>query len=204
MVKRIHIVGRKNSGKTTLITDLVTHLTNLGYRVGTIKHTHHQHELDTPGKDSHRHREAGAAVVGILSPTMSAVFRPVKHDDRSTDCYGRILPMFTECDLVLVEGDSGADAPKIEVWRAATNAELLAANDQSITAVISDDPVKLALPLLSRSDVAGLADCLLRLATKDACAKPATETRQDAPRDRIQRPHFSIRHNTCTSFRRAD
>lgn len=117
---------------------------------------------------------------------MSAVFRPVKQDDRSTDCYGRILPMFTECDLLLVEGDSSTDAPKIEVWRAATNADLLAANDQSITAVVSDDPVELAVPLLSRSDVAGLADCLLRLAAKDACAKPTTVARQDAPRDRIE------------------
>ncbi len=187
MVKRIHIVGRRNSGKTTLITELVTYLTNLGYRVGTIKHTHHQHELDTPGKDSHRHREAGAAVVGILSPTMSAVFRPVKHNDRSTDRYGKILPMFTECDLVLVEGDLGADAPKIEVWRAATNADLLAANDQTSTAVVSDDLVELAVPLLSRSDVPGLADYLLRLATKDACAIPATVAQQDAPRDRIER-----------------
>ncbi len=58
MSRRIHIVGRKNSGKTTLIVELVSHLTNLDYRVGTIKHTHHHHELDTPGKDSFRHCEA--------------------------------------------------------------------------------------------------------------------------------------------------
>jgi|GEM_PF-195703 len=73
---RIHIIGRKNSGKTTLVVDLVRHFRALGYRVGTIKHTHHQHELDTPGKDSYRHRQAGAMAVGIVAPTMNAVFWP--------------------------------------------------------------------------------------------------------------------------------
>ncbi|MEO2032331.1 MAG: molybdopterin-guanine dinucleotide biosynthesis protein B, partial [Planctomycetaceae bacterium] len=63
MSKRIHIVGRKNSGKTGLIVELVSFLTDLGYCVGTIKHTHHDHELDTPGKDSYRHCAAGAKVV---------------------------------------------------------------------------------------------------------------------------------------------
>ena len=75
-MKRLHIVGRKNSGKTTLIVDLVQLLTKNGCRVGTIKHTHHHHELDTPGKDSHRHREAGAELVGVVSRSMTAVFRP--------------------------------------------------------------------------------------------------------------------------------
>ena len=73
---RIHIVGRRNSGKTTLVCELVAALTKRGYRVATIKHTHHHHELDTPGKDSWHHREAGAAAVGILSPRMTAMFFP--------------------------------------------------------------------------------------------------------------------------------
>ena len=176
MVKQIHIVGRKNSGKTTLITEVVSHLTDLGYRVGTIKHTHHRHGNDTTGKDSYRHREAGAAVVGILSATTSGVFQPVKRHDRSTGNYGRILPMFSEYDLVLVEGDLAADAPKLEVWRAANNTGLLAAKDPSIIAVVTDDPLELAAPLLSRSDVAGLAQFLLRLATGDACKRRVDST----------------------------
>jgi len=69
----IHIVGRKNAGKTTLVCDLIAALTQQGLRVATVKHTHHQHELDVPGKDSWRHREAGAAAVGILSPGMVAM-----------------------------------------------------------------------------------------------------------------------------------
>jgi len=75
-MKRFHIVGRKNSGKTTLVADLVTQLATRGLRVATIKHTHHRHELDTPGKDSWQHRHAGAAVVGILSRGLTAVFIP--------------------------------------------------------------------------------------------------------------------------------
>ena len=77
---RIHIIGRKNSGKTTLVVDLVRHFRAQGYRVGTIKHTHHHHELDTPGKDSFRHRQAGAKAVGIVAPTMSAIFWPSPSD----------------------------------------------------------------------------------------------------------------------------
>ncbi|MCA9266810.1 MAG: molybdopterin-guanine dinucleotide biosynthesis protein B, partial [Planctomycetales bacterium] len=69
-MKRLHLIGRKNHGKTRLIVDLVEELTSRGLRVGTIKHTHHRHELDTPGKDSYQHRTAGAAVVGILSRSM--------------------------------------------------------------------------------------------------------------------------------------
>ena len=61
-MKRVHILGRKNHGKTTLVVELVEYLTARGMHVGTIKHTHHAHELDTPGKDSHRHGEAGASV----------------------------------------------------------------------------------------------------------------------------------------------
>ncbi len=73
---RLHIIGRKNAGKTTLVVELIERLTGRGLVVGSIKHTHHRHELDVPGKDSYRHREAGAAPVAIVSPGMTAVFRP--------------------------------------------------------------------------------------------------------------------------------
>jgi molybdopterin-guanine dinucleotide biosynthesis protein MobB len=73
-MKRLHVIGGKNHGKTTLVVELVKEFSRRGISVGTIKHTHHQHELDVPGKDSYRHRMAGAAAVGILSPSMSALF----------------------------------------------------------------------------------------------------------------------------------
>lgn len=165
MVPRIHIVGGKNSGKTTLVVELVEHFASRGYRVGTIKHTHHHHELDTPGKDSHRHRTAGAAVVGILSPGMSAVFRPGEDKHDAEDRYAPLAPMFEGCDLVLVEGHSRAAAPKIEVWRAANDRPPLALADASILAVVTDDPLDVSVDCWSRSDVAALADRILELRT---------------------------------------
>lgn len=160
-MKRIHIVGRKNSGKTTLIAELVAHLTARGCRVGTIKHTHHHHELDTPGKDSHRHREAGAEVVGILSPGMSAVFRPATGDSDRAERYADMAPLFSDCDLVLVEGDLQTTATKVEVWRAATAPQPIAREVESIIAVVTDDPIEIGIPIWRRSDIATLAERLL-------------------------------------------
>ena len=160
-MKRVHIIGRKNSGKTTLVVELVGWLTSQDVRVGTIKHTHHQHELDTPGKDSHRHRGAGAAVVGILSPGLNAVFSTTQQQHDAADRYERIAPMFDDCDLVIVEGHSLVAAPKVEVWRAVNGQPPLAATDGSILAVVTDDPVTVDVPVLPRHDVPGLAARLL-------------------------------------------
>lgn len=170
-MNRVHIIGGKNHGKTTLVAELVQELAAQGLRVGTIKHTHHHHELDAPGKDSHRHRESGAAVVGILSRSMNAVFWPPEVDGESQrdDRYDSFGPMFAPCDLVLVEGDSRTAAPKIEVWRSALDAPPLAADDASIAAVVTDDDrelreLGLPVPVWSRSDVASVADAVLTIA----------------------------------------
>jgi len=145
------------------VVDLVRHLTALGYRIGTVKHTHHQHELDTPGKDSHRHREAGAAAVGILSPTMTALFWPMAADTCDAIDYARFLNHFSGCDLVLVEGDSHTVGPKIEVWRATHADPPLAAADDSILAVVTDDRLEIPIPVWKRSDVPELATRVLAL-----------------------------------------
>lgn len=160
-MKRVHIIGRKNHGKTQLVVELVEELTRRGLRVGTIKHTHHRHELDTPGKDSHRHRTAGAAAVGILSQSMSAVFLPAERAPAGHDRYGAMAPLFAQCDLVLVEGDSQTTAPKLEVWRAVQQTAPLAAEDPSIRAVVTDDPLPIPASVLPRRDVAALANWLL-------------------------------------------
>ena len=166
MARRIHIVGRKNSGKTTLIVELVAHLTQLGYRIGTIKHTHHRHELDTPGKDSYRHGQAGAAVVGILAPEMNAVFWPTGSTDSKADRYALMTRFFEQCDFLLIEGDSQTDDPKVEVWRAETQTEPLASEDSSILAIVSDDSLDLPVIKRSRGDIAGLASWLVELANE--------------------------------------
>ena len=155
-MKRLHIVGRKNHGKTTLVVELVTHLKRLGYRVGTIKHTHHQHELDTPGKDSHRHRQAGADVVGILSPTMNALFWEPDVTD-TPDRYAEFAPRFSDCHLVVVEGDSQTSAAKIEVWRSEVGSEPIAAHDRSVLAVVTDDALDASVATLPRRDIPELA-----------------------------------------------
>lgn len=165
IVPCIHIVGRKNSGKTTLIVELVQHLTGRGLRVGTIKHTHHHHELDTPGKDSHRHREAGAAVVGIVTPGVNAVFLPREPETRDADCYRQILPLFEGCDLLLVEGHPAAIGKKIEVWRAENLDSPIALGNDSILAVVTDDPLSISVPIWSRRDIGALAQRLVAMAT---------------------------------------
>lgn len=153
-MNRLHIIGRKNSGKTTLIVDLVERLTGKGLRVGTIKHTHHDHELDTPGKDSFLHRQAGSAVVGILSPQMNAVFWPGNLSSGSKAAkYSQFDALMRDCDIVLVEGDSSAKAPKIEVYRAANGCQPMAADDSTIQAVITDDQLEIDVPTWPRSDL---------------------------------------------------
>jgi len=168
-VKRVHIIGGKNHGKTTLVVELVRELCAQGLRVGTIKHTHHQHELDTPGKDSHRHHEAGSAVVGILSRSMNAAFWPPSEKDTEGEStnqrernYETFAPMFRNCDLVLVEGDTRTNETKIEVWRATLGTPSLAETDASISAVVTDDPVEVVASVWRRSDVAVVAHHLMK------------------------------------------
>ncbi|MGD9723652.1 MAG: molybdopterin-guanine dinucleotide biosynthesis protein B [Pirellulales bacterium] len=163
MMPMVHVIGRKNSGKTTLIVELIGELTARGLRVGSIKHTHHHHELDVPGKDSFRHRQAGASPVAILSPGMTAVFRP-NESGIAGQGYAWLEPAFRDCDLVLVEGDSQAVATKIEVWRAATGASPMAAEDRLIRAVVTDDQLAVPQPIWPRANICAVADGVLTLA----------------------------------------
>jgi molybdopterin-guanine dinucleotide biosynthesis protein MobB len=161
-MRRLHIVGGKNHGKTTLIVELVQEFTRRGLPVGTIKHTHHRHELDVPGKDSYRHRMAGAMAVGILSPSMTAIFVPTDQESAGKeDRYTLFAPMFKQCRLILVEGDSQTTAPKIEVWRSNLGGPPLAARDPSIMAVVTDDACPVPAKVLPRSDIAGLSTWIL-------------------------------------------
>lgn len=169
-MKRIHILGRKNNGKTTLMVELVEHLAGRGLRVGTIKHTHHAHELDSPGKDSHRHRAAGASVSAILSRSLNAVFWPPERlrdeepADGRYDRYAEFEPHFAQCDIVLVEGDTTCVGTKIEVWRAVVGSEPMAPNDPQIKAIVSDDAIDAGVPRVPRSDIAAIAAKVLELA----------------------------------------
>lgn len=161
-MKRVHIIGRKNHGKTTLVTELVAEFRSRGWKVGTIKHTHHHHELDTPGKDSHRHREAGASVVGILARSMNAVFWANEDSAPQHDRYASFAPAFSNCDLVIVEGDVQTDALKLEVWRAVHDDPPMFEERADVAALITDDRPLDSAAVLARSDVASIADYIQR------------------------------------------
>ncbi len=160
-MKPIHIVGRRNHGKTTLMVELLEEFSRRGVRVGSIKHSSHAHELDTPGKDSFRHRQAGAVPVAIVSKELIGVYLPRENGD---GFYERLAGIFDQCELVLVEGHLDGPGIKVEVWRQSVGPSPLAAERDDIVAVISDDPISLDVPVWPRNDSAGLADRVLAVA----------------------------------------
>lgn len=171
--RRVHIVGQKNSGKTTLVCDLVRHLTERGFVVATIKHTHHNHELDTPGKDSWQHRRAGAAAVGILAAEMTAVFLPQIRSDDEDSRYARLEAALAGCDLILVEGDLHCEAPKLEVWRLANGGVPYSSTSKGICGIVTDDVVDQKWNPIPRADLDQVADEVLKLAGLELREKPA-------------------------------
>jgi molybdopterin-guanine dinucleotide biosynthesis protein B len=151
---RVHVVGRKNHGKTTLVVALVEEFCRRGVRVGTIKHSPHVHDLDTPGKDSHRHRQAGGQPAAVVTHNLIGVFLR-----RGDECaYERLTPLYADCDMVIIEGNIDAPGAKIEVWRAGAGGGCLAAERTGIMAVVSDDQPAVQVPVWPRHDIAGLAD----------------------------------------------
>ncbi len=158
--KIIHIVGHQNAGKTTLIEELVVEFTRRDLKVGVIKHSSHSHELDTPGKDSYRHRKAGANPTAIICPNLMAVYRPL---DPKEDPFEMLLPFYKDCNLILVEGNIDRLGIKMEVWRNAVGKPPLALTHCDIEFVITDDEIKNSLALLSRTNLTAVADKLTQL-----------------------------------------
>ncbi len=140
------------------MVELLEELTRRGIHSGTIKHTSHGHELDTPGKDSFRHRQSGASPVAIVSKDLIGVYLPREPE---ADFYESLAPMFDDCDLVLVEGLVDGPGAKIEVWRQSVGGSPLAAERADIMAVVSDDPVSASVPVWPRTDIIGLVDRVL-------------------------------------------
>lgn len=165
---RVHIIGRRNSGKTTLICELIAAFAQQGLNVGSIKHTPHRHEFDRPGKDSHRHRAAGASVAGIISPESGAVFWQIPRGCDREQKYAGLLRMYAECDFVLVEGDSQTAAPRVEVWRSDVEVPPLAAEGLVVHALITDDAPDLDLELWPRADLHVLSRNVQRLASRSS------------------------------------
>ncbi|MEC7794474.1 molybdopterin-guanine dinucleotide biosynthesis protein B [Pseudooceanicola nitratireducens] len=137
-MKIFGIAGYKNSGKTGLTERLVAEFTARGLRVSTVKHTHHRVDLDKPGKDSHRHREAGAQEVLIVSENRWALLHELREDPEPP--LETLLPKLSPVDLVLVEGYKSGPHPRIEAHRAETGKPFLADEDPTILAIASDTP----------------------------------------------------------------
>ena len=138
--------GYSGSGKTTLIEQLIPRLTARGLRVSIVKHAHHAFDIDRPGKDSWRHREAGAAEVLITSAHRWVLMHELRGEpepDLATQ-----LARMSPCDLVLVEGYKRAAIPRLEVHRPALGHPLLYPADPHIVAVASDIPMACPLPCL--------------------------------------------------------
>jgi molybdopterin-guanine dinucleotide biosynthesis protein B len=167
------VTGWKNSGKTGLVARLVRALTARGYRVSTVKHAHHDCDVDRPGADSHQHREAGAQEVALVSGARIALMQELRGaPEPSLD---EILARLSPCDIVLVEGYKREPIPKIETRRRdARSLEPLAPQDPLILAIASDHPTETgALPRFELDDTEAMADfILLRLGLPNAHHAP--------------------------------
>lgn len=153
------IVGYSGSGKTTLIERLLPEFARLGKTVNVIKHSHHDLELEPPGKDSARFRAAGAAEVLVASPFRFAIVHELRGMPEPT--LAEQLTRLAPADITLIEGFKREAIPKLEVWRAATGKPLLAPDDASIVAQASTDTLPGALPCFDLDQPAAIAAFIL-------------------------------------------
>ena len=155
------IVGWKNSGKTTLVERLVIEITGRGFSVSTVKHAHHTFDVDHEGKDSFRHRSAGANEVLLASRNRWALMHEIRNDVEPP--LNEFLEKLAPVDLVLIEGYKRDSHAKVEAHRAETKQGLLSSEDETITAVASNYAVEgLSVPQFDLDDVAGIASYILK------------------------------------------
>ena len=153
----IAFIGKPDSGKTTLLEKLIPELRRRGYRIGTIKHHVHAFEMDKPGKDTWRHKQAGANTVALSSPTGLGIIRDVAEDLTIEELVGRY---YGDIDLGIAEGYKRLGLPKIEVFRSALHDAPLPDRDETWVAMVSDTAGVKELPCFGLEDVVGLADFL--------------------------------------------
>jgi len=162
-MKAIGFCGYSGSGKTTLVEQLIARLRLGGHRVSVVKHAHHAFDIDHQGKDSWRHRQAGAFEVVIASDRRLAKIR--EYEVRAEPTVHQLLAELYECDWALVEGFKHADLLKIEVWRAANGKPVQYPNDPYVVAIATDSaellPEATGLPLFDLNDPDAIAAFLL-------------------------------------------
>jgi len=179
----IGFCGYSGSGKTTLIEQLIARLRLAGQRVSVVKHAHHDFDIDHEGKDSWRHRQAGAFEVVVASNRRLAKIREYECAEEPT--FEQLLAELVECDWALVEGFKHASLPKIEVWRAATGKPALYPHDPFVIAIATDDaaalPARTALPVLDLGDVDAVAEFVLAQANRCRCRPLDDDAAMAAP-----------------------
>ena len=155
MPEMISVVGKSQSGKTTLIEKLIRELKERGYRIGTIKHASHGFEFDKKGKDSWRHKKAGADTVIVASPETIVMVK-----NSNSEPLDSLKKYFDELDLVITEGYKKEDKPKIEVLRAARNKEPICGRNDNLIALVTDAQVDLQVPKFGLEEIEALADLI--------------------------------------------
>ena len=157
MIPIVSIVGKSDSGKTTLIEKLVAELTRRGFRVATIKHNRHGFEIDHEGKDSWRHKQAGAVATVVASPARIAVIEDTARDYELAEIRDLYI---RNADIILAEGYKQNPHPKIEVFRTDLRRERLCGSEENLIALAGDHPVSAEAPWFDWNDAAGLADLI--------------------------------------------
>ena len=155
----IGLAGWSGSGKTTLITKVIPVLVGRGLKVATIKHAHHEFDIDRPGKNLWQHREAGASEVVVASSRRWALVHELRNEAEPP--LAELLAKLSPADLVIIEGFKSHAHPKLEIYRAAVGKPLIYPQDDCIVAIASDQPLPRAqLPVLMLDDIAGIANVL--------------------------------------------
>lgn len=160
-MKVFGLVGWSGSGKTELLVKLLPELKRRGFKVSTMKHTHHNFDMDKPGKDSFRHREAGAEEVMVASGRRWALVHELREDPEPD--MDTLIEQMTPVDLLLIEGFKRNNHAKMEVSRVETGKPLIATDDDTIVAVACDMEIEgLTVPLLDLDDVTAVADFIVK------------------------------------------
>lgn len=165
----ICVVGRSGSGKTTLMEKLIIELRGRGLRVGTIKHHKGSFEIDSPGKDSWRHKQAGSVTALISSPSGIGMVMDVDHDYSPEE----LALFFPGVDVILCEGFKRGKRPKIEIFRPEVHERPFCLKDKNLTALVSDADLDLGVPRFPLADIEGLTRFLLKCFRLDRAENPS-------------------------------
>ena len=157
MKKVIGIVGWKDVGKTFFVTEIIKLLVEKGYKVGSIKHAHHDFDIDKPGTDSFKHRQSGSSEVIISSSKRWA--KIIENNNKNEKKLNELLREFNEIDVAIVEGFKKENHPKIEII--SKNSKNINNEIKNVVAIVADDKIDSSKPVFKKNDVESLAQFII-------------------------------------------